>query len=114
MSCASGNIIRPLAIGTWTHPNHLAFRELLFVTWPLALGLIRSILRSGKYSSLDHWHLDSSGVSCIPRIIIRHLAIGTWTHPERLALWEICVTWPLALGLIRRVLHSEKYSSLVH
>ncbi|GKC21111.1 hypothetical protein Tco_1023261 [Tanacetum coccineum] len=82
-SCIPRNIIRHLAIGTWTHPERLAFREILFVTWPLALGLIWSVLRSGKfYSSLGHWHLDSSGASCVTGNIIIHLAIGTWAHPE--------------------------------
>ncbi|GKD74289.1 hypothetical protein Tco_1332571 [Tanacetum coccineum] len=101
-SCIPGNV-RHLAIGTWTHPERLAFRE-MFVTWPLALGLIRSVLRSGKCSSLGHWHLDSSGVSCVPGNT-RHLAVGTWTHPERLAFREMFVTWPLALRLIRGVRH---------
>ncbi|GKE35386.1 hypothetical protein Tco_1454708, partial [Tanacetum coccineum] len=77
-SCVSGNV-RHLAIGTWTHSEHLAFRE-MFVTWPLALGLIRSVLRSEKCLSLGHWHLDSSGASCVPGND-RHLATGTWTHP---------------------------------
>nr|GEY85451.1 hypothetical protein [Tanacetum cinerariifolium] len=40
-SCVSGNI-RHLAIGAWTHPKHLAFR-VIYVTWPLALGLIRGV-----------------------------------------------------------------------
>ncbi|GJY75515.1 hypothetical protein Tco_0480631 [Tanacetum coccineum] len=83
----------------------------MFVIWPLALGLIRSVLRSGQYSSLSHWHLDSSGTSCISGNVC-HLAIGTWTPPEHLAFRAILVTWPLALGLIRNVLHSEKCSSL--
>ncbi|GJU88698.1 hypothetical protein Tco_1301121 [Tanacetum coccineum] len=80
-----GNV-RHLAIGPWTHPERLAFRE-MFVTWPLALGLIRNVLRSGKCSSLGHWLLDSSETSCIPGNV-RHLAIGSWTHPERLALLD--------------------------
>ncbi|GJW92975.1 hypothetical protein Tco_0172647 [Tanacetum coccineum] len=116
-SCVLGSIIRHLPIGTWTHRERLAFREILFVTWTLALRLIRSVLRSRKYySSLGHWHLDLSGASCIPRNIIRHLAIGAWPHPEHLAFREILfVTWPLALRLIRSVLHFGKYySSLGH
>nr|GEV60841.1 hypothetical protein [Tanacetum cinerariifolium] len=55
----------------------------LYVTWPLALGLIRSILRFEEYTSLGHWPLDSSGASCVPGNIC-HLAIGAWTYPERL------------------------------
>ncbi|GJX50812.1 hypothetical protein Tco_0277657 [Tanacetum coccineum] len=85
----------------------------MFVTWLWALGLIRNILRSRKCSSLGHWRLDSSGASCVPGNT-RHLAIGTWTHPERLAFREMFVTWPLALGLIRSVLHSGKCSLLDH
>ncbi|GJY82089.1 hypothetical protein Tco_0494840 [Tanacetum coccineum] len=56
---------------------------------PLALGLVRSVLRYGKYF---------------------HLVIGAWTHPERLAFRGIFITWPLALGLIRSVLRSGEYS----
>ncbi|GJY82082.1 hypothetical protein Tco_0494833 [Tanacetum coccineum] len=108
-----------MAIGAWTHPERLAFREIL-VTWSLALGLIRSVLRSGEYSSLGHWRLDSFGASCVPGNIlwrldssgasyipenIRRLAIGNWTHPKRLAFREIFVTWSLALGLIRSGKH---------
>nr|GEU60076.1 hypothetical protein [Tanacetum cinerariifolium] len=37
---------------------------------------------------------------------VRRLAIGSWTHPRRPALWIRCVTWPLALGLIQNVLRS--------
>ncbi|GKB50136.1 hypothetical protein Tco_0900889 [Tanacetum coccineum] len=101
-SCVPGNT-RHLAIGTWTHPERLAFWE-MFVTWSLALGLIRSVLHSRQYSSLGHWHIDSSGTSCISRNV-RHLAIGTWSHPKRLAFREMFVTWPLALGLIHDVRH---------
>nr|GEV01498.1 hypothetical protein [Tanacetum cinerariifolium] len=39
----SGNI-RHLAIGAWTHPECTEFRE-IFIIWPLALGLIRNVLR---------------------------------------------------------------------
>ncbi|GJU42212.1 putative reverse transcriptase domain-containing protein [Tanacetum coccineum] len=92
-----GNV-RHLAMGAWTHSERLAFRE-VFDTWPLPLGLIQNVLHSGQYSSLGHWHLDSSRTSCILRNT-RHLAIGTWTHPKRLVFWEMFVTWPLALGLI--------------
>ncbi|GKC09053.1 hypothetical protein Tco_1000663 [Tanacetum coccineum] len=67
--------MRHLAIDTWTHPERPAFRDLC-VTWPLALGLIRNVLRSGIYTSLGHWHLDSSRTSCVPGFI-RHLAIRT-------------------------------------
>nr|GEY23230.1 hypothetical protein [Tanacetum cinerariifolium] len=81
-SCIPRNV-RHLAIGTWTHPEHHAFWE-MFVTWPLALGLIWNVLRSEKCSSLGHWHLDSSGAFCVLENV-RHLAVGTWTHPERLA-----------------------------
>ncbi|GKF32497.1 hypothetical protein Tco_0102295 [Tanacetum coccineum] len=99
-------------MGAWTHPKHLAFQE-MFVTWPLALGLIRSVLRFGKCSSLGHWQLVSSGASCVSGNV-RHLAIGTCTHPERLAFREMFVTWPLALGLIWGVLRSGKCLSLGH
>ncbi|GKC19484.1 hypothetical protein Tco_1021634 [Tanacetum coccineum] len=44
-SCALGNACH-LAIGSWTHPEHLAFR-VMGVTWPVALGLIRNVLHSG-------------------------------------------------------------------
>ncbi|GJZ72544.1 hypothetical protein Tco_0636395 [Tanacetum coccineum] len=80
-SCISGNV-RHMAIGNWSHPERLAFRE-MFVTYPLALVLIRSVLHSEKCSSLGHWHLDSSGASYVPGNVC-HLAIGTWTHPDRL------------------------------
>nr|GEX75137.1 hypothetical protein [Tanacetum cinerariifolium] len=76
-SCVPGKA-RHLAIGTWTHLERLAFRE-VYVAWPLALGLIRNVLRSGKCTLLGHWHLDSSGMSCISGSVCR-LAIGTWTH----------------------------------
>ncbi|GKD98847.1 hypothetical protein Tco_1382744 [Tanacetum coccineum] len=48
--------------------------------------------------------------------IIRRLAIGTWTHLESLAFWEILlVTWPLELGLIPNILRFGEYcSSLGH
>ncbi|GKE56207.1 hypothetical protein Tco_1495392 [Tanacetum coccineum] len=82
--------LRHLAIGTWTHPERLAFRE-LYVTWPLSLGLIRNVLRSRNCTSLGHWHLDSSGTFYIPGIV-RHLAIGTWTHSKRFAFRELYVT----------------------
>nr|GEV32942.1 hypothetical protein [Tanacetum cinerariifolium] len=72
------------------------------VTWPLALGIIWNVLRFGKYASLDHWHLDSSGSSCVLGNA-RHLAVGAWTHPKRVVFWDMCVTWPLALGLIRNM-----------
>ncbi|GKF53928.1 hypothetical protein Tco_0160838, partial [Tanacetum coccineum] len=101
-----------LAIGTWTHLERLALRE-MFVTWPLALRLIRNVLRSERCPSLGHWHLDSSSTSCTPRDV-RHLAIGAWTHPARLPLLEMFVTWPLALGLIQNVLRSRRCSSLGH
>ncbi|GKF27693.1 hypothetical protein Tco_0094035, partial [Tanacetum coccineum] len=97
-SCAPGNV-RQLAIGAWTHPARLALQE-MFATWPLALGLIRHVLRSEKCLSLGHWCLDSSRTSCTPGDV-RHLAIGAWTHLKRLALWEMFITWPLALGLIK-------------
>ncbi|GKA87438.1 hypothetical protein Tco_0809202 [Tanacetum coccineum] len=111
MSCVSKNV-RHLAIGAWTHPGRLSFKE-MFVTWPLALGLIWDVLRPRKCSSLGHWRLDSSGTSCILGDD-RHLAIGAWTHLGRLAFWEMIDTWPLALGLIWDVLHSERCSSLGH
>nr|GEU35205.1 hypothetical protein [Tanacetum cinerariifolium] len=95
-SCISGNI-RHLAIGAWIHPKLLACRG-MYVTWPLALGLIRSILHFREYASLGHWRLESSGTSSISKNI-RHLAIGAWAHLERLAFQGICITWPLALGL---------------
>ncbi|GJY77159.1 hypothetical protein Tco_0482275, partial [Tanacetum coccineum] len=77
-----GTIIRRLAIGTWTHLESLAFWEILLVTWPLELGLIPNILRFGEYcSSLGHWHLDLSLAFCYLGNIVRHLAVGTWTHP---------------------------------
>nr|GEZ10612.1 hypothetical protein [Tanacetum cinerariifolium] len=90
-SCVSGNI-RRLAIGPWTHPERHAFQG-IYVTWPLVLGLIRSVYVPGN---------------------LRHLAIGAWTHPGRLAFRGIYVTWPLALGLIWSVLHFGKYTSLSH
>ncbi|GKC57550.1 hypothetical protein Tco_1085148, partial [Tanacetum coccineum] len=112
---------RHLAIGSWTHPERLVFR-VVGVTWPLALGLIRNVLRSGRHlaisfwthpkrlaframASLGHWLLDSSRTSYVPGNG-RHLAIGSWTHPECLVFWVMGVTWPLALGLIRNVLRS--------
>ncbi|GJW71218.1 hypothetical protein Tco_0128135 [Tanacetum coccineum] len=58
--------------------------RVLYVTWSLALGLIQSGLHFGYYTSLGHCLLDSSGASCVPGIV-HHLAIGSWTHPERLA-----------------------------
>nr|GEV72908.1 hypothetical protein [Tanacetum cinerariifolium] len=64
-----------------------------------------------RRTSLGRWHLDSSEESCVLGNV-RHLAIGTWTHSERLAFWEMYVTWPLALGLIRSVLRSGKCTSL--
>nr|GEW95236.1 hypothetical protein [Tanacetum cinerariifolium] len=76
-----------------------------YVSWTLALGLIRSALRSGKCTLLGHWHLDSSEASCVPGNV-RHLAFCAWTYPERLVLREMYVTWPLALGLIQSVLRS--------
>ncbi|GJZ19498.1 hypothetical protein Tco_0556088 [Tanacetum coccineum] len=97
-SCVPGNL-RHLAIGSWTHLERLAFRVM---------------------TSLGHWRLDSSGASCVPGNV-RHLAIGSWTHlerlafwlaigswthPDRLTFWVMCVTWPLALGLIRSILRS--------
>ncbi|GKA76585.1 hypothetical protein Tco_0783046, partial [Tanacetum coccineum] len=97
-SCALRNV-RHLAIGAWTHPARLALRE-MFTTWPLALGLIRHVLRSGKCSLLGHWRLNLSRTSCAPGDV-HHLAIGAWTHPERLTLREMFITWPLALRLIR-------------
>nr|GFB97216.1 hypothetical protein [Tanacetum cinerariifolium] len=45
----------------------------MHVTWPLALGLIQSVLCSEKSG---HWPLDSSEASCISGNV-RHLAIGT-------------------------------------
>ncbi|GJW79433.1 hypothetical protein Tco_0143408 [Tanacetum coccineum] len=69
--------------------ERLAFR-VLYVTWPLSLGLIWSVLRSGYCTSLGHWLLDSSGASCVPSNV-RHLAIGSWTHPECKALVGIKV-----------------------
>ncbi|GJV97447.1 hypothetical protein Tco_1549024 [Tanacetum coccineum] len=108
-SCAPRDVLH-LAISTWTHLERLAVRE-MFVTWPLALGLIRYVLRSRRCSSLVHWCLDSSSTSFAPGNV-RHLAIGAWTHPERLALWEMFVTWPLALGLIWNVLSPGRCSSL--
>nr|GEV78786.1 hypothetical protein [Tanacetum cinerariifolium] len=66
-----------------------------------------------KCASLGHWNLNSSGASCALGNV-RHLAIGTWTHLECLALREVCVTWPLVLGLIRNVLRSGKCALLGH
>ncbi|GJV32381.1 hypothetical protein Tco_1392781 [Tanacetum coccineum] len=68
-------------------------------------------ISESKTKSKDN---DKGSRASYVRRNIRHLAIGTWTHPERLAFWGIFVTWPLALGLIRSILHSEKYSSLGH
>ncbi|GKA95097.1 hypothetical protein Tco_0817135 [Tanacetum coccineum] len=58
-SCAPGNRCH-LAIGSWTHPECLAFRVM---------------------ASLGQWLLNSSGTSCAPSKG-RHMAIGSWTHPE--------------------------------
>ncbi|GJS72812.1 hypothetical protein Tco_0705653 [Tanacetum coccineum] len=102
--------VRCLATGSCTHPERLAFR-VLYVTWPLALGLIRNVLRSRYCTSFSHWLLDSSGTACVPGIV-RYFAIGSWTHPERLAFRVLYVTWPLALGLIRSFLHSGYCTSL--
>nr|GEW58701.1 hypothetical protein [Tanacetum cinerariifolium] len=101
-SCVPRDIFCLLAIGTWTHPERLAFREIFFVSWPLALGLIQIVLRfEGYFSSHGQWHLDSSEASCISGDIFCLFAIGTWTHPECLTFQEIFfVSWPLALGLI--------------
>ncbi|GJW58966.1 hypothetical protein Tco_0105697 [Tanacetum coccineum] len=44
-SCVPGNG-RYLASGSWTHPKCLAFR-VMGLTWPVALRLIRNVLRSG-------------------------------------------------------------------
>ncbi|GKF21053.1 hypothetical protein Tco_0069691, partial [Tanacetum coccineum] len=55
-------------------------------------------------TSLGHWLLDISGTSCVPGNV-HHLAIGSWTHPGRLAFRVMYVTWPLALGLIQSVKH---------
>nr|GEV02200.1 hypothetical protein [Tanacetum cinerariifolium] len=87
--CNRGNIVHHLATGAWIRLGHLAFRE-TFVTWPLVLGLIWNVLHSEKYSSLGPWHLDSSGMSCVSRNI-RHLAIGAWTHSERITFrhWRL-------------------------
>nr|GEV11835.1 hypothetical protein [Tanacetum cinerariifolium] len=41
--------------------------------------------------------------SCTPGNM-RHLAIGSWTHPECLAFRVMCITRPLALGLVWNVL----------
>ncbi|GJW79436.1 hypothetical protein Tco_0143411 [Tanacetum coccineum] len=76
----------------------------LCVAWPLAHGLIRRVLHFGYCKSLGHWLLDSSETSCVTGIA-RHLAIGSWTHPERLAFRVLYVTWLLALGLIQSVKH---------
>nr|GEZ33875.1 flavone synthase II [Tanacetum cinerariifolium] len=72
--------------------------EKLTESFRMPLGDLQNIawthpgrLRSGKYSSLYHWYLDSSGASCVSKNV-NHLAISTWTHPERLALWETCVS----------------------
>ncbi|GKB04824.1 hypothetical protein Tco_0833019 [Tanacetum coccineum] len=58
-----------------------------------------------QWASLGHWLSDSSGTSCVPGNG-RHLAIGSRTHPGRLAFWVIGVTWQLALRVIRDVLRS--------
>nr|GEV99849.1 hypothetical protein [Tanacetum cinerariifolium] len=87
-SCVSGNVCH-LDIGTWSHPERLVFR-VMCVTWPLVLGLIRSVF---AYRLI---------ASCVPGNVC-HLSIGAWTHPERLALQVTYVAWPLALGLIRGV-----------
>nr|GFC01369.1 hypothetical protein [Tanacetum cinerariifolium] len=80
-------------------------------------------LCSGKFSSLGHWLLDSSGMTCVREIFvtwpldlglirndlrlgnIRHLTIGSWTYPKRLAFGKY-----LSLGhwlLIRNDLRSR-------
>ncbi|GKE69968.1 hypothetical protein Tco_1528040, partial [Tanacetum coccineum] len=86
---------------------------ILFIAWPLALGLIQDVFAFGKCSSLRHWRLDSSRTSCISKNVC-HLAIGAWTHLGHLSFKEMFVTWPLALGLIWDVLRPKKCSSLGH
>ncbi|GJU33090.1 hypothetical protein Tco_1176679 [Tanacetum coccineum] len=43
---------------------------------------IQSLLINKQH--LSHWLLDSSGTSCVLGNV-RHLAIGSWIHPECLA-----------------------------
>nr|GFA05151.1 hypothetical protein [Tanacetum cinerariifolium] len=95
----------------WPEREGLIVGRFCSVFGHLALGPIRDVLHFEKCSSLGHWHLDSSGTSCASGGV-RHLAIGAWTHPKRLAFWEMFVTWPLALGLIWNGLRSRKCSSL--
>ncbi|GKD81241.1 hypothetical protein Tco_1348080 [Tanacetum coccineum] len=71
----------PLRYGP--HPGTSVRSRSCSVTWPLALRLIRDVLRSRKCSSLGHWHLDSFGTFFILGDV-RYLAIGAWTHPGRL------------------------------
>nr|GEX46874.1 hypothetical protein [Tanacetum cinerariifolium] len=88
-----------------------AFVSLLNKSYPYTKKLVESFRLpfggSPKYMAGSYWAhskgaLNSSGASCVSGNV-RHLAIGTWSHPERLVFWVMCVTWPLALGLIRSV-----------
>ncbi|GKA64141.1 hypothetical protein Tco_0763747, partial [Tanacetum coccineum] len=107
---------RHLAIGTWTHPERLAFRHLdssgtscipgngchlAIGTWTHPECFL--VPGSGYHLAIGTWtHLECFFVPGSGR----HLAIGTWTHLERLPFWVVGVTWPLALRLIRNVLRS--------
>nr|GEV99712.1 hypothetical protein [Tanacetum cinerariifolium] len=95
----------------WSEGVKLSICGEAYEVLPSALGRPSEHVAERKRASLGHWHLDSSGASCAPGNM-HHLAIGTWTHPERLVLWEMYVTWPLALGLIQIVLHSRKWRYL--
>ncbi|GJT09498.1 hypothetical protein Tco_0856540 [Tanacetum coccineum] len=86
-----------LAIAAGCYP----YVEKLVESFRLPLGDLHNMWPEGAL--LGHRLLDSFGASCVPGNV-RHLAIGTWTHLERLAFWVMRVTWSLALGLIRSVL----------
>ncbi|GJU79519.1 hypothetical protein Tco_1281884 [Tanacetum coccineum] len=82
--------VRHLAISSWTHQEHLLL-WVKYVTWPLALGLIRSIFCSGaSFAPCKVHHLAIGSWAHSKRLAlrdrVRHLAIGSWTHPE----WENC------------------------
>ncbi|GKD70302.1 hypothetical protein Tco_1324392, partial [Tanacetum coccineum] len=70
--------------------------------------MVQRLLSNGEYkkSLTDVFNLAIAAGWC-------HLAIGSWTHSERLAFRVTGVTCPLALGLIRNVLHSGSHSGML-
>ncbi|GJT63340.1 hypothetical protein Tco_1006873 [Tanacetum coccineum] len=82
-----------------------------YVIWPLDSFGESCILGNGCHLAIGSWtHLDRLAF----RVVGRHLAIGSWTHPEHLAFRVRDVTWPLALGLIWNVLCFGYWASLGH